>query len=125
MIENKVILADDIFSNRLLLENVIEQLGYLPTVVDNGKKLIEELEKNDQYEIVFTDIEMPVMNGLEVVRHIRSLNSPMRNIAVIALTAHNPRDFAGKLNDAGFDDIMMKPYAPNKFEGIMKKYIKK
>lgn len=125
MVDCKIIIADDIFSNRLLLHNVLEQLGYDATVVDNGKKLVEELERNPEYEIVFTDIEMPVMNGLEVIKYIRKhFDPPIKNIPIVALTAHNLSEFSGKLNEAGFDDIMSKPYSTDKFGELLKKYLK-
>jgi CheY-like chemotaxis protein len=124
MKDRRIIIADDIFSNRLLLHNVLEQLGYDAKVVDNGKKLIDELRQNADYKIVFTDIEMPVMNGLEVVRTIRNdFAEPVSKIPVIALTAHNLKEFSGKLADAGFNDIISKPYSTKKFGELLDKYI--
>lgn len=124
MKDRQIIIADDIFSNRLLLHNVLEQLGYDAKVVDNGKKLIDELRQHPDYKIVFTDIEMPVMNGLEVVRTIRNdFSEPVSKMPVIALTAHNLKEFSGKLAGAGFDDIISKPYSTKKFGELLEKYM--
>lgn len=123
--EIQIIIADDIFSNRLLLQNVLEQLGYHAKVVENGKKLIEHLEENPNIKMVLTDIEMPVMNGLEVVRTIRKrFGKTPADLPVIALTAHNLKEFSGKLEDAGFDDIISKPYSTRKFDELLTKYIR-
>ncbi|MEA2043204.1 MAG: response regulator [Bacteroidota bacterium] len=119
----RIILADDVFSNRLLLQNVLEELGYECKMVENGKKLVDEFLANP-YEIIFTDIEMPVMNGFEVVRYIRNLNDEvLRKTPVIALTAHNLKEFSSKLQSATFDDILSKPYSTNKFKDIIAKYL--
>ena len=123
MTQANIIIADDIFSNRLLLQNVLEQLGHKCKVVENGKKLVDELLL-EKYDIVFTDIEMPVMNGLEVARHIRNNSEKtISEIPIIALTAHNLKEFSDKLNDTGFDDIMSKPYSTEKFSEIIDKYL--
>ncbi len=119
----KILIADDIFSNQLLVKSIIELAGYSCKVVANGKLLIEELIK-DEYDIVFTDIEMPVMNGIETVKYIRThLNFPIKDIPVIAITAHNLSEFSRKIFESGFSDIITKPYAIEKFKKILTKYL--
>ena len=117
-----ILIADDIFSNQLLIKSILENAGYDCKVVSNGKKLIIELEKED-YDIVLTDIEMPVMNGFETVRYIREkIKGPKSKIPVIALTAHNMSEFNDKINNAGFSDIISKPYSIEKFKSVIEKY---
>jgi len=119
----KILVADDIFSNQLLIKSIIELAGYSCKVVANGKLLIDELLK-DEYQVVFTDIEMPVMNGIETVQYIRTkLESPLKDIPVIAITAHNLKEFPKKIFEAGFSDVITKPYAIEKFRNILNKYI--
>ncbi len=120
-----ILIADDIFSNLFLVKSIIENAGYYCKAVTNGKKLIEELKK-EKYDIIFTDIEMPVMNGIETVRYIRTkLKHPYCNIPVIAITARNKYDFSGKITNAGFSDIISKPYSIEKFKTVLDKYVKK
>jgi len=118
----KILVADDIFSNQLLIKSIIELAGYTCKVVANGKLLINELLK-DEYTVVFTDIEMPVMNGIETVQYIRAkLEPPLNNIPVIAITAHNLKEFQKKIFEVGFSDVITKPYAIEKFRKILDKY---
>jgi CheY-like chemotaxis protein len=86
-----VVIADDIFTNRLLLSEIIEDLGYSFIAVENGREAINALI-NNEVDVILMDIEMPVMNGLEATIFIREkLNEPKRSIPVVALTAHNPK----------------------------------
>ncbi len=126
MIENKIIVADDIFSNLFLITDILDQLGYEYKAVNNGKKLIEELKTNSSYTLVFTDIEMPVMSGIDVARTIRKDFEfrNIKNIPIIALTAHNINEIEEKLTKIGFNHILSKPYSIEKFDTIIKEYTK-
>ena len=118
-----ILIVDDIFSNQLLLSAIVENAGHEYKVVSNGKKAIDELERND-YDIIFMDIEMPVMNGIETTKHIRSeFSQPKNKIPIIAMTAHNQYEFSDKTEGAGFDEIISKPYSLDKFKVLLKKYV--
>jgi len=66
------------------------------------------------------DIEMPVMNGVETTRHIRNkFDFPKSKVIVIALTAHNPDDFFDDYNNAGFNELLTKPYSFEKITNIL------
>ena len=119
----KILAADDIFSNQLLVMSILEEAGYYCKTVSDGKKLIEEMQ-NIEYDIILTDIEMPVMNGIETVKYIRTkLPKKYNNIPVIAMTAHNRQEFLEKIENVGFTDIITKPYSIKKFKEILEKYL--
>ncbi len=119
----KVIVADDIFSNQLLVKSIIELEGYYCKVVANGKLLVEAYMIDD-YKIVFTDIEMPVMNGIEVLEYIRTkIEVPGNKIPVIAMTAHNINELPDKIRNSDFDDIITKPYSVDKIRKVLEKYM--
>ena len=107
----KILVVDDIYTNRYLLSELIRLSGYEPVEAENGKEAIEIL-KNQEIDIVFMDIEMPVMNGVETTRYIRREMPPGVNaIPIIALTAHNPDLFFEDYSDAGFDELITKPFS--------------
>jgi len=110
----RVLIVDDIFTNRLLLSEILRSLDIEFDEVENGREAIESIEK-ENYDLVLMDIEMPVMNGLETTRHIREkLPYPKNKTYVVALTAHNPELFFEDFKDVGFDQLLTKPYNVDK-----------
>lgn len=117
-----ILIVDDVFINQFLLKTEFEKIGLLSKSVKNGRLAIDELQKNN-YDIVFIDIEMPEMNGIETVNYIRkNLENPKNKIPLIALTAHNSEDFGSEIADVGFNDIIFKPYNFDKILQIIEKY---
>lgn len=110
----RILIVDDIFVNRLLLKEIVKNICGQCFEAQNGKEAIDIIQR-EKVDLVFMDIEMPVMNGLETTKFIREkLPSPLRFIPVIALTAHNPANFFEDFHDAGFDFLMTKPYSIEK-----------
>jgi CheY-like chemotaxis protein len=106
--------VDDIFTNRLLLSELIKSTGNEVVQVENGQQAIEKL-KQEEIQLIFMDIEMPVMNGIETTRYIRNeMPHPFNTIPIIALTAHNPDLFFEDYTDVGFDELITKPYSVDK-----------
>ena len=115
----KILIVDDIFTNRLLLAEVLRSLKLEFNQVENGKQAIEALEKED-YDLILMDIEMPVMNGLETTKFIREkMPFPKNQTAIIALTAHNPQLFFDDFKDVGFNKLLTKPYNIQKVSGLI------
>jgi CheY-like chemotaxis protein len=105
------LVVDDIVMNRVLLRELLIDAANEVKEAKNGLEALE-LIKQSHIDIVFMDIEMPKMNGLETTRYIRKeLDYPLNKIPVIALTAHNPNDFFEDFTSAGFDYLLTKPYS--------------
>jgi two-component system, response regulator, stage 0 sporulation protein F len=118
----KILIVDDIFSNRLLLSSALETLGISSKSVNDGQAAINSIEE-EHFSMVFMDIEMPVMNGLETVRYIRKeMFPPDKDVPVIALTAHNPNEYGYEIENAGFNEILTKPYSLEKLQNLIDKY---
>ncbi|SRR6056297_3010041 len=115
------LIVDDIFMNRLLLKEIVSGLSNSVTEAENGQQAIDILNSNNSIEVVLMDIEMPVMNGVETTKYIRSkLSYPKNRIPIIALTAHNPDDFFDDFSNAGFDELLTKPYSFQKILEVIK-----
>jgi len=111
--------VDDIFTNRYLLAELIKLTGNEAVLAENGQQAIDILKK-EKIHMVFMDIEMPVMNGIETVQYIRNeLPAPLSAISVIALTAHNPDLFFEDFSEAGFDELITKPYSVEKIRAMI------
>ena len=110
----RILVVDDIYTNRYLLSELIKLTGNESVMAENGEQAIEVL-KNQEIHIVFMDIEMPVMNGVETTQYIRNeMGTPLNAIPIIALTAHNPDLFFEDFSDVGFDELITKPYSVEK-----------
>jgi CheY-like chemotaxis protein len=121
----RIIIADDIFTNRLLLSEIIEDLGHSFITVENGREAVNALVGNE-VDVVLMDIEMPVMNGLEATKYIREkLSAPKCNTPVVALTAHNPKIFFDDYKDVGFSQLLTKPYSVKKITELLESFITK
>ncbi len=116
----RTLIVDDIFTNRLLLAEILSNLEIEFDEVEDGKQAIEAI-KNTDYDLVLMDIEMPVMNGLETTIYIRkNLPYPKNQTFVVALTAHNPELFFEDFKDVGFNHLLLKPYNIDKINLLVK-----
>lgn len=114
-----ILIVDDIYTNRYLLSELIKLTGNTAVMAENGEEALEIL-KSQEIHLVFMDIEMPVMNGIETTDYIRNkLDAPLSAIPVIALTAHNPEMFFEDFSDAGFDELITKPYSVEKIRALI------
>lgn len=109
MVENltgkKILVVDDVADNRLLIERYLNGTHSIVYEAANGLEAIK-LTKEKKPDIILLDIQMPIMDGYETVRHIRKngYNKP-----VIALTAHAMKDELQKCLEAGCDKVLTKP----------------
>jgi CheY-like chemotaxis protein len=102
----KVLVAQDIALNQVLIKIILEDFGYKVDIAANGKIAIEYLQKN-KYDIILMDVQMPVMNGFEATAYIRTqMNS---KIPIIALTADVTTVDVEKSKKVGLNDYISKP----------------
>lgn len=105
-----ILVVEDDRVNQLAISRMLEKMGHFPSCAPNGEKALEML-KGSTFDCVFMDIQMPVMDGMEATRRIRSAPAlaSVASIPIIALTAHAmPADRAAFLK-AGMNDYVAKP----------------
>ena len=122
----KMLLAEDIEINREIVLALLEDTGIDIDCAENGKKALEAIKKSpDKYDIVFMDVQMPKMDGLEATRRIRALPAlENSNLPIIAMTANVFKDDIDKCLAAGMNAHLGKPLDIDKILGIMREYIK-
>jgi len=119
-LEMKIIVADDYYSNRLLVTEILKSLGHDFIIAENGRQALEALENNNDIDLVLMDLEMPVMDGVEAMRYIRdNLVYPKSNVPIVALTAHNPGSYIQEGQASGFNKLMGKPYSIDKIAELL------
>jgi len=117
--DKKILIVDDNKINQLVTQKVLEQHGMSHGIADNGLDAIEKV-KEQSYDAILMDVNMPVMNGLDSSREIRNigLNTPI--IALTAINAINPEKDFGSY---GIDDAIVKPYKTEQLLELLLKYI--
>ncbi|MES2653688.1 MAG: ATP-binding protein [Bacteroidota bacterium] len=101
-----ILIAEDDDINFLLLEKILQLKNYTVLRAINGKEAVEICELNEQIDLVFMDIKMPIMNGFEAFSIIRSANI---NLPVIANTAYSSIEDKEQIIKAGFTSYISKP----------------
>jgi len=120
----RILLAEDNAINRKLVENLLSKEGFFVKGVENGAQAVEAW-KNGNYNLIFMDVQMPVMDGLEAVREIRSLESHDQHIPIIAMTAHTMKGYREECIRAGMDGYVTKPLNPNAVYDVINRWCKK
>jgi len=102
----RILVAEDNPMNQKIVMKMLTRLGYQPTMTSNGKEVLEEVS-NQRYDLVFMDVQMPEMDGLEATRMIR-LCLEVQPI-IIAMTANAMQGDRDSCLQAGMDDYISKP----------------
>lgn len=102
----KVLVAEDIALNQMLIKIILNDFGFECEIADNGKIVIEKL-KESHYDIILMDLQMPEMNGFETTAYIR--NTIKSQIPIIALTADVTSLDIEKSQSIGMNDYISKP----------------
>jgi PAS domain S-box-containing protein len=106
----RVLVAEDVPLNQLLIKIILNDFGFDYEVVENGKIAIEKLQTNT-YDIILMDLQMPEMNGFEATEYIRK--TMKSKIPIIALTADVTTVDVFKCKEFGMDDYISKPIDEN------------
>jgi CheY-like chemotaxis protein len=102
----RVLLAEDNAVNQKLAIRMLERMGYRADVAANGLEVLEALDRQ-HYDLVFMDVQMPEMDGLEATRRIRKTD--MRQPRIVAMTANAMQGDREECLTAGMDDYVSKP----------------
>src|SRR5512138_2006084 len=105
----RILVVDDDPSNRSLMQILLTREGYLVTVAANGLEAYNFI-KHQKFDIVFMDLYMPVMDGIEASRCIRAWENGGQHTFIVALTASYLPDKGQKLFEAGIDNYISKPF---------------
>ena len=119
----KILLAEDNKINQMVATELLKVEGFVPTVADNGRIVLELLQEQ-QFDLILMDVQMPEMDGFEATRIIRS-DSQFGNIPILAMTANAMSDDRALCLEAGMNDHIAKPIEPKKFYQMLVKWLRK
>lgn len=125
-----ILVAEDNPTNQKLVKTLLVKHGIQVDIADNGKialdKYIASIQKKSKpYDLIFMDIHMPIMDGLESIQKIRTIEHEknLTAINIIALTADAIKTHQQHYLENGFNDFLAKPIEKEKFEYMLKKYL--
>lgn len=108
----KILLAEDNKINQLVAKQFLTRWGIEFLMVDNGELALEALKEN-HFDLVLMDLEMPVMDGYEATRRIRQLPDPVKSgIPIVALSASAMLEIQEKAKTFGMNSFVTKPFEP-------------
>jgi signal transduction histidine kinase/DNA-binding response OmpR family regulator len=117
----KVLVVDDSTDNRKLLVKLLENSKFVVDEATNGLEAIQHFQENHP-DLIWMDIRMPIMNGLEAVQEIKAL--PMGNeTKILALSAHIFEEERESILTAGYDDYLSKPFSEEDVFSLMAKHL--
>lgn len=115
----KILVAEDHPVNREILVQFLKKFGATIFQAENGMQALNLISKNPEIQIIFMDIQMPVLNGTEATRILRQKKYTG---IIIACTANNDSSTFEKYKDIGINDILVKPFKREKVLELLDKW---
>ena len=114
----RILVAEDNKVNQQLALQLLQRMGYRADVAGNGLEAIEALRRQ-RYDVVFMDVQMPEMDGLDATRHICQQWLPTNRPRIIAMTANAMEGDREKCLDVGMNDYISKPIRVNELVRVL------
>ncbi len=125
LLDKTILVAEDNPINLKLIETLLSQYKLKVRSVVNGKEAVEVFDKEKEFDLVFMDIDMPVMDGITATRMIKEIEKrdSRAHTPIIALTAHGLSGDRERIIGAGLDEHLPKPLNRAKLELVLKEYL--
>jgi len=120
-IKADILLVEDNLVNQKVAVAMLEKLGCRVSVAPNGAQALKQIPDH-KFDLIFMDCQMPILDGFETTRAIRQMVGAIRDIPIVAMTAHALKEDRQQCLDSGMDDYIAKPVDRNKLIAILRKY---
>ncbi|TGV03235.1 ATP-binding protein [Flavivirga rizhaonensis] len=108
----KILVVEDNKINQMITKKILTKMSLKCDIVDNGEEAVEMIKAN-KYDIILMDIHMPGISGMEATKKVRAFD---KELTIFALTAVTIEDKMHEFDEAGFTDIIPKPFKQEEFE---------
>ncbi len=119
-----ILVVDDNEINRILASKVLSKWGVKVDFAENGEIAVAKVQQS-AFDLILMDLHMPVMDGMEATRRIRSLGGPYNQLPIVALTASLFAHELETINECGMDGYVMKPFVPAELYAKIKSLLSK
>ena len=119
---SRVLLVEDNRDNREVMARVLERRGLRVTLAENGRHALARAA-TEKFDVILMDCRMPEMDGFEATRAIRALGGECAEDPIIALTAYRLNGQTQRYFDAGFSDLVAKPYTAEEIEAVLYRWL--
>jgi signal transduction histidine kinase/ActR/RegA family two-component response regulator len=114
----RILIAEDTPTNQEVLGAMLRRLGHTVAIAENGLEAIRKVE-NETYDLIFMDVRMPEMDGLEATRRIRAMRPEKAGVRIVAMTASVLTSDVEACMATGMDDYVSKPVNRRKLEAAL------
>lgn len=117
-----ILIVEDNILNQIVTKRMLNFLSQEVLIANDGQEAIDILENNPKIDLIFMDISMPIMDGIEATKKIRS-KEKYKTLPIIALSAHVAEEDKTNFFDAGMNDHLSKPVYKADLKRILEKYL--
>ena len=118
----RILAAEDVPTNQLLVRHLLEREGHDVTIVGNGEEAVSALQR-EPFDVVLMDVQMPVMDGVEATRRIRAAAGQAAAVPIVMVTAHAMLGDRDRYLAAGANDYIAKPIKPDQLRETLRRVL--
>jgi CheY-like chemotaxis protein len=118
-----IMVVEDFEDNRFMMRRLLEMSGYHVLEAVNGQEAVE-IARRERPHLILMDLSLPLLDGLAATRRIRQ-ESSLRDVPIVAVSAHDTADFHADALAAGCNDYVTKPIDFDQLEALLKKLLPK
>ncbi len=121
VVDADILLVEDNLVNQKVATAMLKKMGCRVIIAPNGARALEQIALR-KFDLIFMDCQMPVMDGFEATRAIRQMVGDIRDIPIVAMTAHALKEDRQRCLDVGMNDYLAKPVHRDSLFAVLKKY---
>lgn len=118
----RILVGEDNPVNRMVIKAIIERLGHEGTIIPDGQRLIEELDRDSAYALILMDCNMPGLDGFEASKKIRQRFPDRDQLPIVAVTANSAEEVYEQCIASGMNDVVSKPVTAELLRGVVSRY---
>ncbi len=125
-LQGHILIVEDNLTNQMLLRMILDDIGLSYEIANNGQEALDHFSNDPRYDLILMDENMPVMNGIEAVKAIRSIEKEkeLAQTPIIAVTANALSGDKERFVQAGMNDYLAKPYNEKSITAIISKHLR-